>query len=49
MSDPHAGFIVAAYFVTFAVIGIVIGTIVLRHRALKRALARFNDNEPDAS
>ncbi len=49
MNAPHAGFIVAAYFITFVVIGAVIGTIVLRHRALKRALERFNDNESGAS
>lgn len=48
MSDPHTSFIVAAYFITFAVIGATIGTIVLRHRALRRALARFNDNDPGA-
>ena len=46
MNASHAGFIVAAYFITFAVIGVTVGTIVLRHRALKRALQRFNDNEP---
>ena len=48
MSDPHAAFIVAAYFITFAVVGATIGSIVLRHRALKRALARFNDNDSGA-
>ena len=41
MNAPHAGFIVAAYGVTFAAVGITVVAIILRHRALKRALARF--------
>ena len=36
MSDSHAAFIIAAYFITFVVMGATIGRIVLRHRALRR-------------
>ncbi len=43
MSAPHAGFIVAAYAVTFIAVGVTIVAIVLRHRMLKRALSRFGD------
>ena len=40
----HASFILAAYGVTFAVVGIAIGTIVWRYRTLRRALARVGDD-----
>lgn len=49
MSDSHAAFIIAAYFITFVVMGATIGRIVLRHRALRRGLERFNDNETGRS
>ena len=41
MSDPHLPFVVAAYAVTFVVVAAMVGTTVLRHRALRRALTRF--------
>ena len=44
MSASHTTFILAAYLITFAVIGGTVAAIVIRHRALKRALARFDKN-----
>lgn len=44
MSD-HGAFIVAAYAVSLAVVGLTVARIVLRHRALRRALARFGEAE----
>jgi heme exporter protein D len=41
MHGTHLGFIVAAYAVTVFVIAAMIASIVLDHRALKRALARL--------
>ena len=41
MSDPHLGFIIAAYAITAVAVGFTVAAIVLRHRALRRALARF--------
>jgi heme exporter protein CcmD len=41
VKSPHFGFILAAYAVTFVVVAGMIGAIVLDHRALRRALARF--------
>ena len=49
MMAPHVGFIVAAYVVTFAAVAATVTTIVYRHRALKRALARSGDSERAAS
>lgn len=45
----HILFIFAAYAVTFAVVGVIVGTTVLRHRALKRALARFGEDAERAA
>ena len=41
----HAGFILAAFGVTFLVVAGIVASIVLDHRALKRELARL---APDA-
>jgi heme exporter protein CcmD len=43
MSDPHFGFIAAAYIVTFIVVGATILRIVWRYRSLRVALARFDE------
>ena len=40
MSDPHIGFIVAAYAVAAATIGAMIGWVVLDFRGLSAELAR---------
>ena len=49
MTDPHTGFIVAAYGITLAFVGATTLWIALRHRVLRRALARFPaPDEPDA-
>jgi heme exporter protein CcmD len=40
MSDPHIGFIVAAYGVAAATIGAMIGWVVLDFRGLSAELAR---------
>ena len=37
----HADYIVAAYAIAFGVVAIMIGSIMLDHRALKRDLARL--------
>ncbi len=41
MNGANTTFIVAAYGITFVAVGITVATIVLRHRALKHALARI--------
>jgi len=43
MSDPHEGFIVAAYAIGFIVIFGMIAATVLDYRNLKRALAKVGD------
>ena len=40
MSD-HAAFILAAFLIAGAVAAIMLGAIILDHRSLKRALAKF--------
>jgi len=40
MGDPHIGFIVAAYAVAVATIGVMIGWVVLDFRNLSAELAR---------
>jgi heme exporter protein CcmD len=40
MSD-HAEFIVAAYLIAGAVVAVMLGAIILDHRSLRRALAKF--------
>jgi len=40
MSD-HAAFILAAFVIAGAVVAIMLGAILLDHRSLKRALAKF--------
>ena len=42
LSDPHIGFVVAAYLVAFAVLAAMIGSVVLDHRRLTAALAEAN-------
>ena len=37
----HTGFIVAAFAITALVVGIMIFAVIMDHRSLKRALARF--------
>lgn len=44
MMAQNGGYIFAAYAIAFVAIGGAIGAIVLRHRALKRALARFPES-----
>lgn len=41
----HLGYIVFAYGLTAAVIGGMIGAVVLEQRRLKRELARFEDRQ----
>jgi heme exporter protein CcmD len=41
MPDPHSGFIIAAFAVTFLVIGGMTIAIILDHRRLKRDLSRL--------
>jgi heme exporter protein CcmD len=41
MNDPHLGFIVAAYLVTFVAVGATILHIRLRYRGLRVGLNRF--------
>ena len=43
MSGANTTFIVVAYGITFLTVGAMVATIVLRHRALKQALARIGD------
>ena len=40
MSDPHIGFVIAAYVVAAAVIAAMIGTVVVDYRRLSAQLAR---------
>ena len=40
MSD-HAAFILAAFLIAGAVVAVMLGAILLDHRSLKRALAKF--------
>ena len=40
MSD-HGAFILAAFLIAGAVVGLMLGAIMLDHRSLKRALAKF--------
>ena len=40
MSD-HAAFIIAAFVIAGAVVAVMLGAIILDHRGLKRALAKF--------
>ena len=40
MSD-HAAFIIAAFVIAGAVVAVMLGAILLDHRSLKRALAKF--------
>jgi heme exporter protein CcmD len=40
MSD-HAAFIIAAFLIAGAVVVFMLGAIILDHRSLKRALAKF--------
>jgi len=40
MSD-HAAFILAAFLIAGAVVAVMLGAIILDHRNLKRALAKF--------
>lgn len=47
MSDPHLGFIVAAYCIAGIVIGSMIGVIVTDYRSLKRSLRRFGERGLD--
>ena len=43
MNDANTTFIAVAYGITFVAVGATVATIVLRHRALKQALARIGD------
>ncbi|SEE75305.1 heme exporter protein CcmD [Rhizobiales bacterium GAS191] len=38
---PHIGFLVAAYAVAVIVVALLIGSIVVDHRSLRRALAAY--------
>jgi heme exporter protein CcmD len=40
MSD-HAAFLIAAFVIAGAVVAVMLGAIILDHRSLKRALAKF--------
>jgi heme exporter protein CcmD len=40
MSD-HAEFIIAAFLIAGAVVAVILGAIMLDHRSLRRALAKF--------
>jgi heme exporter protein D len=44
----HLGFIIAAFGVTFIVIGALIGYILLDYRALQRDLARMSAQEVES-
>ena len=46
--SSHAGFIVAAYVVAGVVIAVMIGSIALDYRGLRRALAGFGPRGLDA-
>ena len=41
MQDSHAGYIVAAYMVTAVTLSAMILSIIIDHRSLTRALAKF--------
>ena len=43
----HSGFIIAAFAVTAAAILVTLGSIVLEHRRLRRALSVFPTREGD--
>jgi heme exporter protein CcmD len=45
---PHVGFVIAAYAVAAIVVGFLIGSIVIEHRSLRRALAVHQPRTPDA-
>ncbi len=42
LGDPHIGFIIAAYSVTFVVIAGMVGSVVLDHRRLSAHLDKAN-------